>query len=419
MTVSPTRPEPMPSGTPEWNAWAAENKGVETIVICWTVIAIATLFVIARLYVRRCIQKRLELDDYLIVASIVSPFSLSFLDRGTTNGTIFSLQICSYLSTALSTVSVNDGNGKHFAILSTQQQEETIMWTIAGFCPGVMSFGLPKLAVVVLLTRLLNPGRLHAAFLWFLGVATILVLAATVGVLVGRCQPSRAQWDFSVPGTCFSTMVLASYCIFAGAWSAFVDFYLAFYPASVLFNLRLPLRKKLALSCALGLGSISGIVASYKTSRLYLLASPDFSYDTSDLVIWTVIEGSVIIIASSIPLLQPLFDKAFGKGFFTSQSSKNKEHRKRGDYEDYSDAGIKASSANRNASSKRSKLSPYGDLEMTVIEDHPNMEEDTLPLAERQTVTVTAEPLSAWRGPDERKIMKTTNVSVAYGEVRS
>jgi hypothetical protein len=38
--------------------------------------------------------------------------------------------------------------------------------------------------------------------------------------------------------------------------SAFLDFYLAIYPAVVLWKLQMPVKKKLALSCALGMGLV-------------------------------------------------------------------------------------------------------------------------------------------------------------------
>lgn len=40
------------------------------------------------------------------------------------------------------------------------------------------------------------------------------------------------------------------------AFSAFVDLYLATYPAFILFHLQMSLRKKIALSAALGLGTV-------------------------------------------------------------------------------------------------------------------------------------------------------------------
>lgn len=189
------------------------------------------------------------------------------------------MQVCGYISVTLSTIAVSYGNGRHFSLLTTEQKEGAILFTIAGFCPGVMSIGLPKMAVVSLLTRLLNPGRLHFYFLWFLGIWCQLTLLATVGVLIGQCYPARALWDFSVQGKCLDRQILVDYCIYAGcecpfsfmgiglylgskltkrvtAFSAFVDIYLAIYPTVVLLKLQMNVRKKWALCCALGIGSV-------------------------------------------------------------------------------------------------------------------------------------------------------------------
>lgn len=117
---------------------------------------------------------------------------------------------------ALSTLAVSSGNGKHFDLLDVEQQQGAILWTTAAFCPGVISFGLPKMAVITLLMRLLNPGRLHKWFLWWLGIWAQLTLFATVGVLLGRCTPARSLWDFSVKGECFDNSILVAYCIYAG-----------------------------------------------------------------------------------------------------------------------------------------------------------------------------------------------------------
>ncbi|KAI1337190.1 integral membrane protein [Xylariaceae sp. FL0016] len=368
MAISPTRPEPLPTGSPEWEAWAAEDKGPQILITCWTVISLATLFVIARFY----------------------------------------------LSTALSTLSVSYGDGKHFSILTIAQQQGSILWTTVGFCPGVMSFGLPKLAVVVLLRRLLVPGRLHGAFLWFLGIFTQLVLFATVGVLIGRCYPARAQWDFSITEkTCFSTHILASYYIFAGAWSAFVDFYLAFYPAIVLSKLQMTLKKKLAFSLALGIGSVSGVVAAYKTSQLYLLQSPDFSYDTSDLVIWTVIEGSTIIIASSIPLLQPLSETIFGRRFFSTKGSKNRQY-----YQDYSDATGVSKNLTIGSLPTRMKLTPYDDLKIPVLGSFKGSQEEILIPMERQVARASGGSNNFMRTQDGSGILATTEVSIRYDRMK-
>ena len=104
-------------------------------------------------------------------------------------------------------------------ILTTEQKSNAILWTIAGFGPGVFAFGLPKLAVIHLLTRLMNPSRFHKMFLWFLGGLCMLSLIGCVGLLFGQCQPVRSQWDFTVEPQCISKWVLVWFAIYAGCES--------------------------------------------------------------------------------------------------------------------------------------------------------------------------------------------------------
>lgn len=178
-------------------AWAAQDKGPSILIVCWLVTALSTLFVFARVYVRGWMQRNLQQDDWWIIIAMV----------------------CGYVSTSLSTLAVASGNGKHWALLTVEQQQGAILWTTAAFCPGVMSFGLPKMAVAYLLTKLLNPSKWHKYFLWWLGIWCQLTLFATVGVLIGRCTPARSQWDFSVKGECFDSSILVAYCIYAGGTS--------------------------------------------------------------------------------------------------------------------------------------------------------------------------------------------------------
>ncbi|KAL2755541.1 hypothetical protein ACRALDRAFT_1071199 [Sodiomyces alcalophilus JCM 7366] len=278
--------------------YLAANKGPSILGSTIAVSIASTLFAAARLFVRGRILRQLHLDDYLIIISVLAGWT----------------------SLAMAMTAVSNGNGRHFDTLSLQQKQDVILWTIAGFPPGIVSFGVPKLAVVALLTRIMNPSRWHTIFLWTLtGLCNVVLMGCTV-ILFAQCQPSKSQWDFSVPGVCWDRWILVSYAIAAGAFSAFVDLYLAIYPALVLARLKLNIKKKIALTIALGIGSVSTVVAIYKCTRLPSLASPDFSYDTSDLIIWTIVEGSTIIIASCIPILQPLVDILFGKRALGSSS---------------------------------------------------------------------------------------------------
>lgn len=52
-------------------AWLAQNKGDVVVGLCWTVTAVSSLFVAARIWVRASMWKKLELDDYFMTAASV------------------------------------------------------------------------------------------------------------------------------------------------------------------------------------------------------------------------------------------------------------------------------------------------------------------------------------------------------------
>ncbi|KAF7542593.1 hypothetical protein G7Z17_g11440 [Cylindrodendrum hubeiense] len=278
--------------TSHTQAYLDANKGPVILGVILTVSTLSTLFVGARLFTRKLIMGAFNLDDWLTICAV----------------------ICEWCCVGVTIVAVKDGNGRHFDTLELEEKQNAIFYTILGFPFGIFAFGLPKLAVAALLIRIMNPKKIHRIILWTLPSLCMGGLLGCVVILFGQCRPVQSQWTFSITDkTCWSPYVLVDFAIFAGSLSAFTDLYLAVYPAVVLWSLQLNLRKKVALSVALGVGSISTVVAIYKCTRLPALASDDFSYDTSDLVIWTVLEASTIIIACCIPVLQPLVDFLFGR----------------------------------------------------------------------------------------------------------
>ena len=107
------------------------------------------------------------------------------------------------------------GNGKHCALLTTEQQQGVILWTTIAFVFGIVTLSVPKLAVVSLLVRILDPGRFHKWFLWAIVIWCQMSFVAAIGVLLGHCTPARSMWDFSVKGTCFDMSIVVGYGIYA------------------------------------------------------------------------------------------------------------------------------------------------------------------------------------------------------------
>ena len=125
-------------------------------------------------------------------------------------------QICGILNLGISSAAAEAGSGRHMDTLTLEQQQNVVKYTIAAFCPGILSFAIPKLAVVALLTKLLAPSPAHTVFLWCSSGLTTAALLGCVIILYARCTPTRSQWDFSVKGECWSIWILVKYGIFAG-----------------------------------------------------------------------------------------------------------------------------------------------------------------------------------------------------------
>ncbi|KAK8115656.1 hypothetical protein PG984_012158 [Apiospora sp. TS-2023a] len=269
------------------------TRDTHTLVSIWSLTGVASVFALGRFYVRGYRAGKLRIDDYFIMLTMS----------------------CIITSCSLSTKAVDYGLGRHVETVSRDDQIAVVKWIYLASCPGVMSLAIPKLAVIALLIRLLVPGKAHHWFLWAIGATVNIFFFSVVVIflrtLAAKCPPFEVG---GIPPNCVPVATQVKYCLFAGysAASAFVDLYLAVYPSIVLYGLQMPLRRKAAFSVALGLGVFSGAAAIYKTTHIPALASPDFIYANAGLLKWTVVESSSIVIASSIPVLQPLMQEVFG-----------------------------------------------------------------------------------------------------------
>ena len=96
------------------------------------------------------------------------------------------------------------------------------MFDIAGFAPGVFSFVVPKMAIVVLLIRIFNPTKKTKIFLWALVGTSGLFILGCVVILYAQCSPAKAMWTPTLEHyTCWNPWILVDYAIVAGG--RFVD----------------------------------------------------------------------------------------------------------------------------------------------------------------------------------------------------
>jgi hypothetical protein len=81
----------------------------------------------------------------------------------------------------------------------------------------------------------------------------ILQIVALSLAVAFQCTPVASVWDISIPGQCINSQALV---YSAAAFSILEDFVIMFLPVSELKNLKLDLRKRIALGFMFALGSL-------------------------------------------------------------------------------------------------------------------------------------------------------------------
>ncbi|EEH39130.2 hypothetical protein PAAG_01592 [Paracoccidioides lutzii Pb01] len=271
--------------TSGWNL--QEDKGPLILVVIWTITPLAAILVASRLYVRAAIIRKVELDDWLILLSMI--LSLTYV--------------------VLVTVSVGYGFGKHQDTLTPDQIRGARLNAQIGSLFAILAIAIPKLAVAAMLNRILVPTPFHRNVVWFLGAFVTVSSCIGIPVLMTICNPHQATWDKRIKNAkCRNPVSSTNYLLFTGAVSAFADLYFAVYAVIVCWKLRVSRLKKIAVSVALGLGTIACVVAIIKCVQLPTLKKRhDTTYRSSDLIFWSKLEADTIIIAACIPTFKPLF----------------------------------------------------------------------------------------------------------------
>ena len=121
---------------------------------------------------------------------------------------------------AITSASVSHGLGRHIVYLQPDQISHTLYLSAIVQPIGIFSYVLPKLAIVMLIVKLMGPKK-HG--IWFLySIVTILAIAsalAPIFVFV-QCDPPSHFWNPTEPAKCWPPNVLMNTTIFGGCESS-------------------------------------------------------------------------------------------------------------------------------------------------------------------------------------------------------
>ncbi|KAI9839333.1 MAG: hypothetical protein M1837_002218 [Sclerophora amabilis] len=309
----------------------AENRGPTLITVGWIFTSLAIVVVVLRLFTRFRLTRNSGLDDYFIIASLVSGLAMILVPLAKASLKIEPSQILSVASTSIATAAAVAGCGKHLKALTPEQQAQAIKLNLISEPFGILSFCVPKISVALLIKRIMPPNKLNKwqlRFIFFITISLTIASILCAVFLFAQCSPPNTIWNhrFQVnKAICWPPNVLTNFTIFTGVYSAFTDLYLAIFPITLFWNLQIHLRTKIGLCAVMSLGVLAALCSIIKTTKLKgLEGHTDFTWETVYLLTWTIIEANVIIIAACIPTLRPMVRLMRGR-YSTSSHQSNDE----------------------------------------------------------------------------------------------
>ncbi|MCJ1287042.1 hypothetical protein MMC26_006389 [Xylographa opegraphella] len=235
-----------------------DDFGIAIIVCGWLFQVIAAVAVALRVWARHLKKQKLVLNDHLAFAALVATILLNI-------GSTWAV--------------VDAGQGQHASDLSGEQVTEyaKIFGQIRWF----------RICSYTLLTM------------------SVLYAIAVILEIFLLCRPLSSLWDPSIKGACGSEK--AAY-LGVGITNLIIDCFIIILPLPVLWNLRLKVSKKIALSFVFSLGTLIIIITGLRIQALSEVDPKDPTYTTGHIGVYSVLEPTLGLINACLPVLQPVIN---------------------------------------------------------------------------------------------------------------
>ncbi|OQE12626.1 hypothetical protein PENVUL_c001G05067 [Penicillium vulpinum] len=261
-------------------------RGEEALVISVVFTSLATCFVAMRMYTRIKLMRRVEANDWMVVAALLN----------------------SYVFMGLDIVEAVSGIGMHFKDIPPhilERQMKAFWLTIPFYNAAVLC---AKASILMQYWRVFPTHRMRV-ICWTM--ITILAIYGTWAVISAflNCIPVAKFWDDSIEGFCLDKTKLW----FSNAsMHISTDIAILVIPIPALLAVDLPRRQKIALMFVFGLGGFVCITSIVRLVSLKKIAdSLDPTFDNVGAASWSAIECNTGIICACLPTLKPLVARIF------------------------------------------------------------------------------------------------------------
>ncbi|KAK6222395.1 hypothetical protein LQW54_001095 [Pestalotiopsis sp. IQ-011] len=212
---------------------------------------------------------------------------------------------------------VHGGLGKHTIALADESWRLVLFGKLLIVIQILWAFGMTciRMSILGLYVHIFSAQKTFRCACYVVMVICVLWLIADTCIVFLLCQPLAYLWDNSTPGGHCGN--IPSAYLAANGSNFGIDSTIALLPIYPLWQLQLPVKKKLGIIAIFSLGalicSISiARVIMYRQALAY--GQSDFTYSGSTLYIFTVIEPLLSCSIACLPLLGPAAEKVSAVG---------------------------------------------------------------------------------------------------------
>jgi len=287
-----------------------DGKARRPLVAIIIFISIAFVTTIMRLLSRRVRKMPLGIDDYLMLAGL-------FFE-------------CVNIGLQFACV-IAGGVGRHTADIAP----EAVVKTLKIILPFEALYGITlmfvKSSMVFFYLRIFGTKRAFRISAY--ATITFIVLWAISVVLETflLCRPLAYNWDQTIKGTCGDRNTVY---VSAGALNIVSDFMVLALPIPHIWDLQLPLARKLGLVAMFSLGIFITVISIIRLKSLQAISFADPTYTLPLGLLWSTLEPCLGIINANLPMCRPylatLFPNIFGttRNRATSNTDPNKAYER-------------------------------------------------------------------------------------------
>ncbi|KAG5662431.1 hypothetical protein KAF25_004849 [Fusarium avenaceum] len=270
---------------------ASAPSGAAVLGVIYSLIALAALIIIARVYLRLVIQKqRLVAADWLRIAAWCSAFTTASFDI-----VFFKEDV---LDPSLNYTLVNWD-------APPEKLERVLRYMWAGVIPFFTTFYLCKASLLVVYLQLFPPFMKKRRFVvWSVVVYCIVAYIASICLQIFSCYPIRKNWTVAPPeDTCEGEVLERTFQV---AWALhFIgSLFLFALPFLVLHKLNMRTRVKISVYCIFLLGLIDIAMSLTRFLSIQLGSVGDFRSITT-IELWSALDAYIGLIIACLPALRP------------------------------------------------------------------------------------------------------------------